>query len=367
MLDIATMPMATDSIDDVLNGLRAAADMTRLRLLLLCAQGEWTVSELTQILGQSQPRVSRHLKLLADAGLLERIPEGSWVFYRRSRAGAGARMARNLCRMLPPDDPTVVLDRQRLATIREARRVQATAYFADRAESWDRLRSLYVDEAKVEAALLGAFEGRSLSRVLDIGTGTGRVLQLLAPHIGLGIGVDQSTEMLNVARANLDRTSLRNCQVRQGDMYHLAFDDGSFDAAILHHVLHFADDPAAALTEAARVLRPGGHLVIIDFAPHTQEFLRREHAHRRLGFDDDEMRAWFEGARLAFERPVTLEGDPLTVVLWSATRLGAGRRADPTTDDTLATDTAITPRLQRNAEMDAPQLDAHALDESQVA
>jgi len=151
--------MATDCLDDVLNGLRAAADMTRLRLLLLCAQGEWTVSELTQILGQSQPRVSRHLKLLADAGLLERMPEGSWVFYRRARMGAGARMARNLCRMLPQDDTTVTSDRRRLAIVREARRVQANRYFADRAESWDRLRPLHVDEAKVETTLLSLFEG----------------------------------------------------------------------------------------------------------------------------------------------------------------------------------------------------------------
>lgn len=315
------MAIANDSLDEVLSGLRAAADMTRLRLLLLCAQGEWTVSELTQILGQSQPRVSRHLKLLADAGLLERIPEGSWVFYRRARTGSGARMARNLCRMLPQDDRTVTQDRQRLEAVREARRVQATSYFADKAEGWDRLRSLYVDETKVEAALLALFEGHSPSRLLDIGTGTGRILQLLAPHIGFGLGVDQSIEMLNVARANLDRISLRNCQVRQGDMYHLALENQSFDAAILHHVLHFADNPAAALAEAARVLRPGGRLVIIDFAPHGEEELRREHAHRRLGFDDEEVSTWFEGAGLTFEPPVSFKGDPLTVVLWPATRI----------------------------------------------
>ena len=330
--------------------------MTRLRLLLLCAQGEWTVSELTQILGQSQPRVSRHLKLLADAGLLERIPEGSWVFYRRARSGSGARMARNLCRMLPQDDKLVVLDRQRLEAVRETRRVQATGYFADKAESWDRLRSLYVEEEKVEAALLSLFEGSSPSRLLDIGTGTGRVLQLLAPHIGFGLGIDQSIEMLNVARANLDRISLRNCQVRQGDMYHLALDDGSFDAAILHHVLHFADDPAAVLTEAARVLRPAGRLVIIDFAPHTQEFLRREHAHRRLGFDDGEMQAWFESAGLTFERPIALEGDPLTVVLWSARRIGV-QRDDVTMSDRIAGSEALAaPLLQATQNMDESQI-----------
>ena len=314
------MAAPTDSLDDVLSSLRAAADLSRLRLLLLCAQGEWTVSELTQILGQSQPRVSRHLKLLADAGLLERIPEGSWVFYRRSQAGAGARMARNLCRMIPLDDPVITLDRQRLAAIREARRAQATDYFAAQAESWDKVRSLYVDEAKVEAALLDCFDGRSPSSLLDIGTGTGRILQLLAPHIGFGLGIDQSTEMLTVARANLDKTSLRNCQVRHGDMYHLPLSDQSFDAATLHHVLHFADDPPAVLREAARVLRPDGRLIVIDFAPHTQEFLRQDHAHRRLGFADEELKEWLVSAGLTFETCTVLEGDPLTVVLWSAAR-----------------------------------------------
>lgn len=316
------MAVPSDSLDNVLNSLRAAADMSRLRLLLLCAQGEWTVSELTQILGQSQPRVSRHLKLLSDAGLLERIPEGSWVFYRRAQTGAGARMARNLCRMLPPDDPIVVLDRQRLAMVRETRRTQATNYFAAQAASWDKVRSLYVDETKVEVAILDLFDERTPSTLLDIGTGTGRILQLLAPHIGSGLGIDQSTEMLTVARANLDKTSLRNCQVRQGDMYRLPVPDSSYDAAILHNVLHFADDPGAALGEAARVLRPSGHLVVIDFAPHTLEFLRREHAHRRLGFADAELKEWFVNAGLSFEKPRLLEGDPLTVVLWSAIRIG---------------------------------------------
>ena len=348
------MAMTTDNLNDVLNGLRAAADLTRLRLLLLCAQGEWTVSELTQILGQSQPRVSRHLKLLADAGLLERMPEGSWVFYRRARDGAGARMARNLCRMLPQEDPTVTADRRRLATVREARRVQANRYFADRAESWDRLRSLYVDEGKVETALLSLFEGRAASRLLDIGTGTGRILQLLAPHVGFGLGIDQSTEMLNIARANLDKISLRNCQVRQGDMYHLALDDAAFDAAILHHVLHFADNPAAALAEAARVLRPGGRLVIIDFARHSQESLRQEHAHRRLGFDDQEMQAWFEGAGLTFEEPIALEGDPLTVVLWPATRQGDATIVGRSDNRLLVPDTV-------------PSSASHIQDESQYA
>ncbi len=312
-----------DSLETLLNGLRAAAEPSRLRLLVLCSQGEWTVTELTQVLGQSQPRISRHLKLLAEAGLLERFREGSWVFYRRAQHGPGARLARNLCRMLPLEDADLALDRQRLDAVRSARRDQAAQYFAAQAPRWDQVRSLHLDEAKVESTLLGLFGDQPPKSLLDIGTGTGRILQLMAPRIGFGLGVDLSREMLAMARANLDRTSLRNCQVRQGDMYHLPLPDGSFDAATLHNVLRFADDPGAALAEAARVLRPGGRLVVIDFAPHRLEFLREQHAHRRLGFADAEMRDWFTAAGLTFEPPLRLPGEPLTVMIWPARRIGA--------------------------------------------
>ena len=317
-----------DSLETFLNGLRAAGEPSRLRLLVLCSQGEWTVSELTQVLGQSQPRISRHLKLLAEAGLLERFREGSWVFYRRAQHGPGARLARNLCRMLPPEDAALALDRQRLAAVRSARQDQASRYFAAQARHWDQVRSLHLDDGKVESALLEVFGDPPPRSLLDIGTGTGRILQLMAPRIGFGLGVDLSREMLAVARANLDRTSLRNCQVRQGDMYHLPLPDGSFDAATLHNVLRFADDPGAALAEAARVLRPGGRLVVVDFAPHSLEFLREQHAHRRLGFADAEIQGWFAAAGLAFQPPLRLAGDPLTVMIWPARRIGAAGDLD---------------------------------------
>jgi ubiquinone/menaquinone biosynthesis C-methylase UbiE/DNA-binding transcriptional ArsR family regulator len=317
------MTVHDHSLESLLGGLRAAADPSRLRLLSACAQGEWTVTELTQVLAQSQPRVSRHLKLLADAGLLERVREGSWAFYRRAQTGTGARLARSLCRLLPGDHPDLVLDRQRLAAVRAARQEAAAHYFAAKAASWDQIRSLYVDEAKVEAALLNLFTQQAPRNLLDIGTGTGRILQLFAPQIGFGLGVDLSREMLAVARANLDRTSLRNCQVRLADMYHLPLPDGGFEAATLHNVLHYADDPAAVLAEAARVLAPGGRLVVIDFAPHQLEFLRREHAHRRLGFADAEIAKWFAADGLEPDSPIRLEGNPLTVVIWSGRRSGA--------------------------------------------
>jgi len=323
------MTEPAEALDGLLAGLRAAAEPSRLRLLVICAQGEWTVTELTQILGQSQPRVSRHLRLLAEAGLLERFREGGWVFYRRAESGPGARLARNLCRLVPADDAELALDRQRVAAVRAARQEQAQRYFAGLAGRWDQIRSLHVDEGKVEDALLGLFEAEPPRNLLDIGTGTGRVLQLLAPRIGFGLGIDLSREMLAVARANLDRTGTRNCQVRLGDMYHLPLPERAFEAATLHRVLHYADRPAAALAEAARVLRPGGRLVVVDFARHELEFLRRDYAHRRLGFEDAELAAWFRAAGLEPDAPVRLAGQPLTMVIWPARRVARAEAADP--------------------------------------
>ncbi len=310
------MAAPDSSLDPLLAALRAAAEPSRLRLLAICAQGEWTVSELTQIMGQSQPRISRHLKLLADAGLLERFREGSWVFYRRTQAGEGARLARAIGRLLPEGDARLTLDRQRLEAVREARRTQAERYFDGRARGWDSERDLAVDGAEVERALLGLFETRRTPSLVDIGTGTGRILQVLARHVGHGLGIDRSHDMLAVARANLDRREAGNCQVRHGDMYRLPLADASFAAATLHQVLHFADDPLAALAEARRVLRPGGWLVVVDLAHHGEEWLRTDRRHRRLGFGDREMAGWFRELGLVGDAPIRLPGPTLTVVIW---------------------------------------------------
>ena len=307
-------------MDELLAGLRAAAEPTRLRLLQLCAAGELTVSELTEILGQSQPRVSRHLKLLCEAGLLDRFREGSWVFYRLAQHAQGGELARLLVGLLPEDDAILALDRERLETIKRQRAEQANAYFRANAAQWDRIRSLYIEEKQVEAALQSLLPADGIRDLLDIGTGTGRMLEIFGPRVERAVGIDLSREMLAVARVNLERAKLRNCSIRQADMYQLSLPGASFDAVIIHQVLHYAERPGQAIAEAARVLRPGGRLVIVDFAPHDLEFLRSEHAHRRLGFADDEVVAWCREAGLDAEPVQRLPGDPLTVSLWAAQR-----------------------------------------------
>jgi ArsR family transcriptional regulator len=308
------------ALGELLTALRAVAEPSRLRLLVLCARGELTVSELAQILGQSQPRVSRHLKLLCDAGLLDRFREGSWVFYRLSSARASGALSRHLVAACGDADETIALDLQRLAAIKRQRSDAATAYFRENAAQWHLIRSLYVDEREVEAALADIVAAASPRDLLDIGTGTGRMLEILAPRVVEALGIDQSREMLAVARVNLERAGLANSMVRLGDMYQLPLADASFDAVVIHQVLHYADRPAAAIAEAARVLRPNGSLLVVDFAPHALEFLRDEHAHRRLGFADADVDEWCLSAGLDPEPPRRLAGDPLTVVIWTAHR-----------------------------------------------
>ena len=334
------------SMDELLAALRAAAESTRLRLLVLCARGELTVSELAQILGQSQPRVSRHLKLLCDAGLLDRFREGSWVFYRLSSGSAASALVQHLVAACGEVDRTIALDLQRLAMIKRQRAELAAAYFRENAARWHHIRSLYVDEREVEAALTEILAAASFHDLLDIGTGTGRMLEILGPYVGHALGIDQSREMLAVARVNLERAGLANGTVRLGDMYQLPLPDACFDAIVVHQVLHYAERPADAIAEAARVLRPEGVLIVVDFAPHTLEFLREEQAHRRLGFADGEVADWCRAAGLEPAQPRHLPGDPLTVAIWTAYRRDpaarvlsevrtAGRRIAPTEEALL--------------------------------
>lgn len=304
-----------------LDGLKAAGEETRLRLLAVLGEAELTVSDLTEILGQSQPRISRHLKLLAEAGLVSRHREASWVFYRRATEGAGSALAGALARLVDPADPILVGDRERLDAVRAARAGAAQAYFDAHARQWNEIRRLHVPEAAVEAAVRAALLEAPVGALLDLGTGTGRMLELLAPDIERGLGLDLSPAMLAVARANLERAGARHCLVRQSDIYAVPAPRESFDAVIIHQVLHYLDDAGRAVKEAARVLRPGGRLLVVDFAPHDLEFLRESHAHRRLGFARETVDAYLEQAGLAPVRHQMLApegGKGLTVSLWLA-------------------------------------------------
>jgi ubiquinone/menaquinone biosynthesis C-methylase UbiE len=264
----------------------------------LLAEAELTVSDLTEILRQSQPRISRHLKLLAEANLIERHREGAWAFFRLAEAGDSAGVARMIVAQLDPADPMMARDRERLAAVREARAVAAQSYFREHAAEWDRIRKLHAADEAVEQAIVKALGDKPFRSLLDLGTGTGRMLELFGAQIERGLGIDMSLDMLLLARARLERAGLRHCSVRQGDIYDLSLPRDSFDVIIIHQVLHYLDDGARAIREAARVLAPSGRLLIVDFAPHELEFLREEHAHRRLGFAPDTMAQWLAAAGL---------------------------------------------------------------------
>jgi ubiquinone/menaquinone biosynthesis C-methylase UbiE len=318
--------MSSDSrlgFDALNTALKAAGEETRLRVLALLAEAELTVSDLTDILRQSQPRISRHLKLLVEAGLVERFREGTWAFFRLAEHGGGADVARALIERLDPGDQTVKRDHERLASVRQARATAAQVYFRAHAVEWDRIRKLHVADEAVEDAIRAALSDKPFGSLLDLGTGTGRMLEMFGPDIERGLGLDLSLDMLLLARDRLERAGLRNCSVRQGDIYDLPLANNSFDVVILHQVLHFLDDGARAIHEAARVLRPGGRLLVVDFAPHEQEFLRAQFAHRRLGFAPETVTQWITASGLEPVMHKSLAPEPgsegkIAVSLWLA-------------------------------------------------
>jgi ubiquinone/menaquinone biosynthesis C-methylase UbiE len=301
------------------------AEPTRLRLLVLLASGELNVKDLTGILGQSQPRISRHLKLLAEVGLVERTPEGSWVYFRLAEGGEGGALARLVLEAVDLTDSVLTRDRRRAETLRAERERAAQAYFQSHAGEWDRIRSLHVAEADVESAISDVLGVGPFDLFLDLGTGTGRMLELFRERYRRGLGVDRSPAMLAYARAKLERNGIPRAQVRQADIYDLPLADHSAGAVVMHQVLHFLSDPQRAVREAARVLAPGGRLLIVDFAPHELEFLRDQFAHERLGFSTPQVVQWLAdcGLELAQERelaPERAETPKLTVSVWLARR-----------------------------------------------
>lgn len=311
------------SLDTLVDVLKTAGEPTRFRLLALVAAGDLTVTDLTEILGQSQPRISRHLKLLAEEDLIERYQEGAWAYFRLKREGTAAALVRTLLTAVSIDDPILARDRERLATVKQARAERAQAYFSRNAAEWDELRRLHVSDAVVEKALLKLVGRTPVDSLLDLGTGTGWILQLLSDVYRRAVGIDASRDMLSVARANLDKAGIVKASVRQGDILNLPLDGQEFDLVTIHQVLHFLDQPERAIAEAARVLRPGGRLLIVDLAPHNLEYLRDEHAHVRLGFSHETMAEWLEKVGLDVQEVVDLAADPqggpsLTATVWLA-------------------------------------------------
>jgi ubiquinone/menaquinone biosynthesis C-methylase UbiE len=305
---------------------QALADPTRLRIVALLRLMELSVGELAQVLGQSQPRVSRHLKILADAGVLERRKEGSWVFLTLGEAERVEPLFRLIDQWA--DSATQLLfasDAARTETIRAERAEAANRYFAGHAEMWDQIRSLHVAESEVERAIDGALGKRPLGRLVDIGTGTGRMIELFGPRAAQATGIDRSSEMLRLARVKLEAAGIPS-SLRQGDMYALPLAEESADSVIIHQVLHYAHSPATAIAEAARVLAPGGTLLIVDFAAHEREELRDRDAHIRLGFEDEVMAGWFAAAGLQVNDVQHLEGGELTVTLWRGIKAAVPQR-----------------------------------------
>ena len=317
---------------DLVGTLRAVAEPTRLRLVALLSRAELTVTEISHVIGQSQPRTSRHLRLLVDAGILERMPEGAFVFYRLADGSASAALARQIAAFAAAADTTIAADLAALERVRRARSQAAAAYLTAHTAELDALRGMYVGEAEVERAMLALLVDEGpIGRLLDIGTGTGRILELLAPHSERSIGLDVDHDMLVLARAALGEAQLSQASVRQGDLHRPPFEAASFDVAVMHHVLHLLDEPGEAVADAARLLRPGGRLLIVDFAAHGLEHLRDLHGHRRLGIADEEMRGWASAAGLELESerslPSPKPSEPLTVRLWLLrARSGSGAR-----------------------------------------
>jgi ArsR family transcriptional regulator len=327
----------------LLDVLWALDEETRLRIAALLQHGELTVSDLTDILGMSQPRVSRHLNLLAEAGVVDKHREGTWAFFDLVTTGPIGHLVQGVLALTDASDSVLAADLDRLTIVRSRRAAAAQEYFARIAPRWDEERSLHASDATVEQAILETIGTTKYKSVLDVGTGTGRMLQLLAKDATRAVGFDSSHSMLAVARANLERAEIRGVDLRQGDIYTPPLANDSFDLIVIHQVLHFLDDPARAVREISRLLTPGGRMLVVDFAPHGLEFLRSDHAHLRLGFRADSVETWLEQSGLEVAHVRTIEppvdgtempeGERLTVSLW----LGRDRRnADLQTVTTAA-------------------------------
>ena len=322
-MTLRTLPFSAEprlALDRAVSLLKVAGEPTRMRLLALLEHGDLTVSDMTSVLGQSQPRVSRHLRLLVEAGLIERHQEGAWAYFRLARNEALVAL-KPILDQLDPSDADLVGDRARLDAVRAEHAAAASDYFAANAVDWDRIRALHAPDEAVERAMLELIGETPIQSMLDLGTGTGRMLELFAPLVREGLGLDTSREMLTIARDKLRGEGFSHLRVQRADILAADVPKERFDLVTMHQVLHFLDAPQRAISEAKRVLAPGGRLLIADFAPHSHEFLREEQAHRRLGFAPETVADWLQGMDLSIEAIRELpsdDGDGLTVVLWLA-------------------------------------------------
>ncbi len=295
------------------------ADSTRLRILFLLRELELSVGELAQVLALGQPSISKHLKVLLDGNFVVRRKEGNWVFI-----GLGdPDLVEPVFTLLDGWDEVIGVgslrdaDKARLTAIQTERAEEAAQYFRAHAADWSKVNQLHAASETVEAAILKELAGHRIGRLVDIGTGTGTMLTLFRDRAEHMIGIDRSPDMLRFGRARLSEAGIANAELRQGDMSGLVLPSASADTVILHQVLHYARYPAVVVAEAARLLAPGGRLVIVDVAPHEREELRRDHAHARLGFADEEVLGYLRAADLDASVADHLTGGALTVTIWS--------------------------------------------------
>tara|TARA_A100001037_G_scaffold217813_1_gene195626 strand:- start:37 stop:963 length:927 start_codon:yes stop_codon:yes gene_type:complete len=305
-------------VEKLLQGLRAAAEPTRLRIIALCGHAELSVTELVMILGQTQPRVSRHLKLLVEGGLLQRNKEGNRAYYRLSNEAEGADLARMLNDLMPGEDEVHALDLSRLSSVKADRVRYAESFLDPYSQEIIELRGMWPPDEVIDKCILALLKDRSIQNLLDLGTGAGRILRTIAPFVVKGTGIDNSLEMLSIARARLDQDGIKNCQVRVGDMYRLPFKKNSFDLITINSLLRYADEPKKVIAEATRVLEKKGALLIVDLAAHDLSALRDEYGHSWLGFSEAEMVEMLSEENLTVDRVKHIDGQKLSVCIWLA-------------------------------------------------
>ncbi len=307
--------------------LKTLGHTERLRILALLSRGELTVSELVQILKLSQPRVTQYIISLETAGIIERLKEGSWVFSRISRGNeAVSAIVATTLATLPQNNPVMQQDLKRLEDVRAERSKAAEAFFASVANDRSQLGDEYLPQADIEAKMRELLGAGPFDYMVDLGTGTGRMLEVFSDRILRGSGIDNNAQMLKVARSKL--AAREHIAVRQGDLLAAPLADGVADLVSLHQVLHYLEDPQEAITEAARLLTPGGQLLIVDYEDHDRDEFRTDYAHRRLGFSDTDMRNWLSAAGLsltAVETIPTRDNRP-DVRIWISTASKMQRR-----------------------------------------